>query len=632
MCGIAGFVAPGGSGSGRCSDTGDRQTLERMTRALAHRGPDAEGYEVFLESGVHLGHRRLSIVDLSGGAQPMSTADGRITIVFNGEIYNHADLRAELQAKGHLFQTDHSDTEVLLNGYREWGEGMLDRLNGMFAFAIYDKAKGTLFLARDRFGKKPLYWFHRQGVFAFASELTALLYHPAAPRNESVTALKKYFAYGYIPAPLSAIEGIRKLPGGWCGTFTISDGTWTPRRWWEFRLEPSSEEITPARCAAWSSELLEILDRAVKRRLMADVPVGVFLSGGIDSSAVAALAARHLPQGRLRTFSIGFTDPTFDELPYAREAAAFIGCAHESEILDLSRARELLPGLLARLDEPMGDGSILPTWLLCGFTRRHVTVALGGDGGDELFAGYDPFKALGKASLYDALVPRGLHPAIRLLASRLPVSHANISLDFKIKRTLRGLSHPAHYRVPVWMGPLEPAQIDACFGDHTAPEELYSEAIEAWESAGEHADPVDRTLQFFTRLYLQDQILAKVDRASMLHGLEARSPFLDLEVMNFARRLPHAVKLRGGTTKWILKKALEPLLPASILYRKKKGFGTPIGSWIREGAIVPESPSGSGGRLVDEALSAHRSGRSDERLFLWCQHVLNAWRSAHSPS
>jgi asparagine synthase (glutamine-hydrolysing) len=613
MCGIAGFVG-----------AGDRGTLERMTRALAHRGPDAEGYLV--DGPVHLGHRRLSIVDLSGGAQPMATSDGRLTIVFNGEIYNHADLRRELEAQGHIFLTDHSDTEVLLNGYRAWGEGMLERLNGMFAFAIHDRETGRLFVARDRFGKKPLYWFHREGVFAFASELSALLHHPSSPRGESVMALKKYFAYGYIPAPLSAIEGIRKLPGGCCGTLDMASGAWKERRWWEFRLEPSGETVTPTLIASWSEELLAILDRAVQRRLMADVPVGVFLSGGIDSSAVAALAARHLPKGRLRTFSIGFTDPTFDELPFAREAAAFIGCAHESEILDLGRARDLLPGLLARLDEPMGDGSILPTWLLCGFTRRHVTVALGGDGGDELFAGYDPFQALGKASLYDSLVPRAVHPAIRLLASRLPVSHANVSLDFKIKRTLRGLSHPAAYRVPVWMGPLEPSQIDASFGDQTAPEELYSEAIAAWEASGEQSDPVDRTLQFFTRLYLPDQILTKVDRASMLHGLEARSPFLDLEVVDFARRLPHEVKLRGGVTKWILKKALEPVLPASILYRKKKGFGTPLGAWIRDGAISPEIPSGTAGSVVSNALAAHRSGRSDERLFLWCQHVLAAWR------
>jgi len=620
MCGIAGFVAP--------RPSGDREILERMTRALAHRGPDAEGYLIAPEVGLHLGHRRLAIVDLSGGAQPMSTADGEFTIVFNGEIYNHAELRAELLAMGHSFQTDHSDTEVLLEGYRAWGEKMLELLNGMFAFAIYDRRGGQLFLARDRFGKKPLYWFQQGGVFGFASELTALLHHPAAPRNESALALKKYFAYGYIPAPHSIIAGISKLPGGWCGTLALASGEWKPRQWWKFQLEPSAEEATPARCDAWASELLEKLDNAVKRRLMADVPLGVFLSGGIDSSAVAALAARHLPAGRLRTFSVGFTDPSFDESSYARKAAAFIGCTHENEFLDLNRARELLPGLLARLDEPMGDASILPTWLLSGFTRRHVTVALGGDGGDELFAGYDPFKALEKAALYAQLVPRSIHPAIRLLASRLPVSHANISLDFKIKRTLRGLSYRDELRLPVWMGALEPHEIDQYFGDHTDEEELYSEAIAAWNSAGEQAHSVDRALQFFTRLYLQDGIMAKVDRASMLHSLEARSPFLDLEVIDFARRLPHTVKLRKGSTKWILKKALEPLLPASILYRKKKGFGTPIGPWLREGAITPAILAGSGAEVVRRALHSHRSGKSDERLFLWCQLVLGEWRKA----
>lgn len=621
MCGIAGFVGEGG-----------RDLLERMTRSLAHRGPDAEGYASFSGEGVHLGHRRLSIIDLSGGAQPMSTRDGDLTIVFNGEIYNHADLRAGLEAKGHRFLSDHSDTEVLLLGYREWGEGMLERLNGMFAFALYDKPRRQLFVARDRFGKKPLFWFHQDGVFGFASELAALLHHPSSPRNESVAALKKYFAYGYIPSPCSAIDGVWKLPGGWCGTFDLAAGRWATHRWWEFRLEPFEGESTASQCDDWASELLEILDRSVRRRLMSDVPLGVFLSGGIDSSAVAALAARHLPEGRLRTFSVGFTDPSFDELPHARAAAALIGCSHQSEVLDLSRARDLLPGLLSRLDEPNGDASILPTWLLCGFTRRHVTVALGGDGGDELFAGYDPFKALGAASIYERFVPKPLHPAIRLLASRLPVSHANISLDFKIKRTLRGLSHPQAYRVPVWMGPLEPGEIDDYFGDHTPPEELYEEAIQAWDSAGVGAAPVDRTLQFFTRLYLQDQILAKVDRASMLHGLEVRSPFLDLELVDFARKLPHEVKFRDGTTKWILKKALEAVLPPSILHRKKKGFGSPVGAWIRAGAVAPVPADGSAGRMVRKALASHCSGRSDERLFLWSQHVLDAWRKGRSPA
>ena len=618
MCGIAGFVSARGSG--------DREILERLTRALAHRGPDAEGYFIDSSRGVHLGHRRLSIVDLSGGGQPMSTSDGRLTIVFNGEIYNHIELRAELQQKGYDFHTDHSDTEVLLHGFREWGEGLLEHLNGMFAFAIYDNVQNSLFLARDRFGKKPLYWFQRNGVFAFASELTALLHHPSAPRNESLAAQKKYFAYGYIPAPLSLIQGIHKLPGGWCGILDLTSGRWNEKKWWDFRIETCSQEVTDAKCAEWAEELLAILDRSVKRRLMADVPLGVFLSGGIDSSAVAALAARHLPPGRLRTFSIGFTDPSFDELTYAREAAAIIGCSHDSEILDLSRAIELVPGVLARLDEPIGDASILPTWLLCGFTRRHVTVALGGDGGDELFAGYDPFKALRAAELYARFVPRIVHPAIRMLAGRLPVSHANMSIDFRVKRTLSGLSYGEKYRLPVWMGPLDSSRIDAYFGDHTPQEELYSEAVEAWDSSGSKAHPVDRALQFFTRLYLQDDILTKVDRASMLHGLEARSPFLDLEMVDFARRLPHSVKLRAGSTKWILTKALEPLLPASLLHRKKKGFGTPIGSWIRQGAIAPEVPVGSNGDFIAKALNSHKAGHTDDRLFLWCEYVLGSWR------
>ena len=616
MCGIAGFI---GSGS--------REVLERMTRALAHRGPDAEGFFVEEKRGIHFGHRRLAIVDLTDGAQPMATADGELVIVFNGEIYNHTELRAELVAKGYSFQTNHSDTEVLLYGYREWGEGVLEKLNGMWAFAIYDQRQQEVFLARDRFGKKPLYYFQRpgsDGVFAFTSELTALLHHPQAPRNESTLALKKYFAYGYIPAPHSAIEGIHKMPGGHFGKLNLQNGTWQVQCYWDYSLEPCQTELPADGGKAWGEALIEVLDRAVKRRLMTDVPLGVFLSGGIDSSAVAALASRHLPAGRLKTFSIGFTNPSFDELPYARQMAAHLGCAHHEEILDLENAVRLLPGLLSRLDEPIADSSILPTWLLSGFARRHVTVALGGDGGDELFAGYDPFKALKAAELYSKIVPKKIHPALCLLASRLAVSHRNISFDFKIKRFLKGLSFSQPLWMAVWMGPLNLQEIDHYFGDKNSPEEIYSEAIEAWENAGTGASPVDRALQFFTRLYLQDDILAKVDRASMLHSLEARSPFLDIEVVDFARRLPHTVKFRNGTTKWILKKALESLLPHDIIYRKKKGFGMPIGSWLRDGKIVPKSPKTPAAKMFfEKRLQAHQSRKSDERLFLWAQAVLS---------
>ncbi|MFZ4115523.1 MAG: asparagine synthase (glutamine-hydrolyzing) [Chthoniobacterales bacterium] len=615
MCGIAGFI---GSGS--------RDVLEKMTGALAHRGPDAEGFFVEEKKGIYFGHRRLSILDLRGGAQPMLTNEQKLVIVFNGEIYNHAELRAELVAKGYLFETDHSDTEVLLYAYCEWGDGMLEKLNGMWAFAIYDKCEDSIFLARDRFGKKPLYYFHRpegDGVFAFSSELSSLLQHPQAPRNESTLALKKYFAYGYIPAPHSRIDGIYKLPGGYCGRLNLRTKRWSMQRYWEYQLEPCQSDLPADGGQAWGEELLECLDRAVKRRLISDVPLGVFLSGGIDSSAVAALASRHLPEGRLKTFSIGFTDPSFDELPFARQMASYLRCDHHEEILDLERAVHLLPELLSRMDEPLADSSLLPTWLLSGFARRHVTVALGGDGGDELFAGYDPFKALRAAELYSKVVPKWLHPALSFLAAQLPVSHRNISLDFKIKRTLRGLTFPEPLWMPVWMGPLDLHELDAFFGDKNDPEEIYSEAIDAWELPRAGASPVDRALQFFTRLYLQDDILTKVDRTSMLHSLEARSPFLDIEVVDFARRLPHTVKLRGGITKWILKKALESLLPHEIIYRKKKGFGMPIGAWLRDGAFTPAEPKSVAAKnFFYQYLKAHRSGKGDQRLFLWAQSVL----------
>lgn len=611
MCGIAGFVGEGG-----------RDCLERMTRALAHRGPDAEGYHVEAESGLHLGHRRLSIVDLADGCQPMQTSDGRFWIIFNGEIYNHAELRAELEKKGHAFETDHSDTEVLLHGYVEWGEEMVSRLNGMWAFALWDNARKRLFLSRDRFGKKPLYWFRRNGTFAFGSELSALLAHPLSPRSVSKKALQKLFAYALIPAPHSIIEGIWKLPAG---HNLILDAGGEPRveRYWRYTLEPD-EKLAARPETELAEELRETLDRAVRRRLMADVPLGVFLSGGIDSTAVAALAARHVEAGRLRTFSIGFTEPSFDESAFAKRAAEFLGTRHELEILDLDKASELLPQIFARLDEPQGDNSLLPTWLLSRFTRQHVTVALGGDGGDELFAGYDTFRGLGQASTYDSLVPRPVHQVFRAMANLLPVSHSNISFDFKIKRGMRGASYPRHLWNPVWLGALEPDEIARFFGEKVDVEDLYSEAIESWEACPQ-TDLIDRTLQFYTEIYLQDGILAKVDRASMMHGLEARSPFLDIEVANFARRLPHRLKLRDGVTKYLLKKALEPLLPADIIYRKKKGFGTPVGAWFRTGRIAPSSSDA----FVQAKVQAHQAGKADERLFLWAQFCYEGWLKGH---
>ncbi|MBA3507494.1 MAG: asparagine synthase (glutamine-hydrolyzing), partial [Betaproteobacteria bacterium] len=505
MCGIAGFVGQG-----------SREDITRMNAAQAWRGPDAEGIWADPAHGVYLGHMRLSIIDLGGGAQPMWTQDGDVGVVFNGEIYNHAELRGELKSLGARFVTDHSDTEVLLHGYREWGDAFVNRLNGMWAFVIYDRRRRRLFASRDRFGKKPFYYINRPGLFAFASELTALTAHGAIACPVSALALRKFFAYGYIPAPHSILEGVFKLPGGHSLAHELVSGTVRVWKYWDFVLEPF-EDIAADAEREWCEQLRALLGAAVKRRLISDVPIGAFLSGGIDSSAVAAFAARELGPGRLNTYSIGFEEPSFDESAYARRAADLVQSTHRLKMLSIDAARQVLPYVLSRLDEPLGDSSLLPTYLLCGFAREHVTVAIGGDGGDELFAGYDPFRALRWADLYQKLMPRPVHRAISLLIARLPVSHRNMSLDFKLKRTLRGLDHLPSLWCPVWMAPLGPDDLEECFGGRIDLEDVYSEAIEQWESCRSGA-LVDRTLQFYTKLYLQDDILTKVDRASMMHS------------------------------------------------------------------------------------------------------------------
>ena len=606
MCGIAGFVGEG-----------TREDVVRMNAAQSWRGPDGRGVWADPALGVYLGHVRLAIIDLEGGTQPMWTPDGELGIVFNGEIYNHAVLRDELRALGAQFSTDHSDTEVLLHGYRLWGDDFVNRLNGMWAFVIYDRRRRRLFASRDRFGKKPFYYTRRDGFFAFASELTALRAHSSVNCSVSNAALRKFFAYGYVPAPHSILQGINKLPGGHNLEYDLTTGSLRISKYWEFEIEPF-EEIPSDAEERWCEELRFLLGQAVKRRLISDVPIGAFLSGGIDSSAVAAFAARELGRGRLHTYSIGFEEPTFDESAYARRVADLLGSVHGSKTLSIEAVREVASAVLGRLDEPLGDSSLLPTYLLCGFAREHVTVALGGDGGDELFAGYDPFRALRWADLYTKLVPRPMHRAISLLIARLPVSHRNMSLDFKLKRTLRGLDHAPSLWCPVWMASVPPSELEACFGEPVDLEDIYSEAIAQWDSCRSGA-LVDRTMQFYAKLYLQDDILTKVDRASMMHSLEVRAPFLDCEVVDFVRRIPWRFKLRGRETKYLLKKALEPMLPNDILYRSKKGFGVPIGAWFQSGALtIPEvAVSGIEPRYVAERLAAHRRGVSDERAFLW---------------
>ncbi len=615
MCGICGFVG-----------AGDIEDLQRMTDAVKHRGPDDAGVWRDPVHGVYLGHRRLSIIDISGGKQPMQTSDGDLVITYNGEIYNHRELRKKLEQNGHIFDTDHSDTEVLLHGYRQWNEQLPEKLNGMWAFALYDRNRKRLFLSRDRFGKKPLFWSFQGNTFVFASELTALINHHKIRAAVSEYGTVKYFAYGFIPAPNSILENVYKLPGGQNLLLDVCSLAFTHQKYWDFKLEPF-DNIPKNPQKVWGEQLRELLSNAVKRRLMSDVPLGIFLSGGIDSSAVAYYATRFAGNDKVKTFSVGFDDKSFDESAYSAKISNLLGTSHYIEFLSVEKACSLLPSVIEKLDEPMGDGSILPTYLLSALTRKKVTVALGGDGADELFAGYDPFRVLRIAQLYQKLVPKPVHEAIRMLAGFIPVSHQNMSPDFKIKRTLRGLSYSPNLWQPVWLGPLCPAELNSLFNLRLDPEAVYSEAIEIWESC-RGLNLIDKTLQFYTRLYLQDDILVKVDRAGMMNSLEVRAPFLDIDLVDFVRRIPADYKIRNGQTKYILKKALEPVLPKQVLLRSKKGFGIPVGKWFQNGLLQlnEHQPLPFLNRMfTHQKLTAHRLNRQDNRAFLFNIFMINTW-------
>ena len=606
MCGLAGFVGAGG-----------RAALDAMVGAMLHRGPDDAGFHIEPEHGLHLGFRRLAVVDVAGGHQPMWNEDGSVCVLFNGEIYNQAELRRQLSAARHVFRSDHSDTEVLVHGYEEWGEALPERLNGMFAFAVWDRPRRRLFIARDRMGEKPLFYTVRPGFFGFASELSALTRHPEVDRTLDPRALQKFFAYGYIPAPNALYRGARKLPGGCSLTLDLPEFRLCERRYWRFAID-ADEHAPEHRVAALSEELRALLDQAVARRLVSDVPLGVFLSGGIDSSTVLALAARHRDPASLDTFTIGFNEASFDESGPARATAAAIGSRHHERILDFETARRLSTDVLGRLDEPTGDASILPTYLLSSFAREQVTVALSGDGGDELFAGYDPFSALAPATWYDRLMPPPVHLLLRRMVGMLPHATSNMSLEFKLRRGLMGLSYPPCVRLPVWMSPLEPSRMGELFDTPMTTEELYSEAIEAWDMARAR-NPIDRTLEFFTNFYLQDDILAKTDRAAMMVSLEARAVFLDNDVVDFCARLPHGYKFRRGVRKFLLRQAAQGLVPETVIKRPKKGFGIPLTSWLRQMPSDPPFQEIPGARpaWIAERWSATRAGQEDERLLLW---------------
>ena len=622
MCGITGILEAG--------SPVDREALRRMTNALRHRGPDDESY-YFSEAheghvSVGFGFRRLSIIDLSGGRQPMSNEDGTLWLVCNGEIYNYQDLRRGLVERGHQFRTN-SDVEVLLHLYEEMGQECVSQANGMFAVAIWDTRRQTLFLARDRLGKKPLYYRDTPTQFLFGSEVKALLQYPACPRELDPRSLSKYLAYEYVPSPHCIFKGIHKLPAG--HTLNWQPGQTRLRQYWDLKFATGPDRRSESDIA---EELRERLKEAVRIRLISDVPLGVFLSGGIDSSTVVALMAELRPAAQIKTFAIGFEESSFDESRHARRVAEFYGTDHREEILQGRALLDILPEVAAFLDEPFADASVIPTYLLSRFTRRHVTVALGGDGGDELFAGYPTFPAQQAARFYR--MPRFLHERVlRPLAELLPVSHENFSLDFKVKRFLRGAGWRPELRDQVWIGSFTPEEQRGLLAS-PGETDNYEDILNAEKHCSTN-NTMERLTYLYCKFYLQDGILVKVDRASMACALEARAPFLDYTFVEFANRIPFCLKLKGLKTKYILKRAMAGKLPPDILARGKKGFGIPIAKWFRNELRDLLLDTLSEQRIKQQGLFDHRNlarlvnehlqGVKDNRKQLWTVFMFQLW-------
>jgi len=615
MCGICG-VAGG-------DPAGGRELVQRMCSAMVHRGPDDEGTAQL--DGVTLGMRRLSIIDLEGGHQPMHNEDSTVWVIQNGEIYNHLVLRDLLLAAGHTFNTE-SDTEVLVHGYEQWGEEMVERLNGMFAFALLDRRRGSVLLARDRMGIKPLHYAIDGKRLVFASELKALLRDPALRRGIDPAALDQYLAYEFVPSPASIVRGISKLQPAHTLTWSVADGTHRLRRYWSPELGVGDGHRN---LEEEGERLRAVLHESVRKELISDVPLGVFLSGGIDSSAVAAMMTEL--GGEVKSFSVGFADRSFDESDYARQVARHLGTEHRELTLEPDILLGLIPKLPSLLDEPLGDASIIPTYLLAEFTRRHVKVALGGDGGDELFAGYPTLQAHRLAGYYmrapRLLRERLVEPVVR----RLPVSRGNLSFDFRAKRFVSGAGYPVAERHQRWMGSFATEERSAL---------LSREVQHEVDLDGGYADPLNQVLMMDMRLYLENDILVKLDRASMMASLEGRVPLLNNDFVEYATRLPLNMKLRGLRSKFLLKRALRGLLPESILNRPKKGFGIPVAHWFRGplkeqmlSVLSPERIKREGffdASAVTRLVADHLEGRRDNRKQLWTLFAFELWHEGYS--
>jgi asparagine synthase (glutamine-hydrolysing) len=622
MCGIAGFVTQ----DNHLAEHERSLVLDRMCRRIAHRGPDDQG--TLVQGVAALGMRRLSIIDLAGGHQPMSGCRGAVTIVFNGEVYNYRELQRELEERGHEFKTN-SDTETILHAYEEYGADCVSRLRGMFAFALWDARARSLFIARDRTGKKPLYYtVTSRGTLIFGSELKSLREHPEFRGEMDTEALDAYLTFGYVPDPLTIFRDVHKLPPGHHLTFAA--GKLSIKQYWDFPYhEPQTEPVrSEEECL---EELRALLDEAVRVRLVADVPLGAFLSGGVDSSTIVGLMARHTNQP-VKTFSIGFHEDSYNELRYARLAAERFGTDHH-EFIVTPDICEIVDELVWHFDEPFADSSAIPTYMVSKLARQFVKVALSGDGGDEVFAGYTRYALDRKRSGF-ARLPRALRRGVmQPLGRRLP--HGawgrnyvhNVALD-PLDRYIEDISIFTRLNKPLlytndFRRELKRTDAAARFREYAA--------------RARALDPLDPLLYLDSKTYLPGDILTKVDRMSMAVSLEARAPLLDHKLIEFVcTRIPASMKMKGLETKHIFKRAVSDFVPAEILHRPKQGFGVPIEQWINQqlrdrlrGTLTEQRTRERGyvePRYVNLLLDEHERGRRDHSTELWALFMLELWQ------
>ena len=619
MCGIAGVATRG--------STPPRELIGAMCAVMRHRGPDGEG--IYTEPGVGLGMRRLAVLDLVTGDQPVGNGTGTVQVVFNGEIYNYLELRDELAAKGHRFRGT-GDSEVIPHLYEEHGLAFLSRLNGMFAIALWDSALKRLLLARDRFGIKPLYYSFHGGSFWFASEVKCILAGGGSARVIDPLGVDQLLTFEYTASPTTLFEDVRKVPpGGWV---TISSGKLHQGRFWSL---PAADPSPVRDVAELAGQVRQRILTAVRRQLASDVPLGAFLSGGIDSSILVAAMTEVSPTPPL-TFSIGFGDPTYSELRYARAVAKHCGTRHHEEILTPDYL-SLLPEVISQLDQPIADFSVFPTLMVARMARRRVTVALGGDGGDELFGGYDTYRADSLSARLLDWQPAPLRAAAEWLARGLPLGRGKRGLANQLRRFLEGAALPPEWQHLRWMMFLREEQRSQLYTREFraqvagAAEGLVRAVLE--DGGG---DRLAGQMRCDIRLYLPEDILAKVDAMSMATSLEARVPYLDNDLVDLVLTIPSELKVRGGVRKWILKRAFAGSLPAEVLGRGKEGFSMPMKQWLTHEwnglmheLLSPASLAPEGlfdGRYVERLMREHESGAHNHSHLLWALMVFQLWR------